>query len=95
MTESLKRFTIYKANWTNKANWNNWRKSPTPTLLEGCKIRSPVSGVWSPCGRKTEEADDTDKLEDDMNDKDPKVSKDYKDTKDELDIIQHNEHTNK
>ena len=70
-------------------------KAPPRPFFEGCKVRSPVSGVWSPCGRKTEEADDTDKLEDDMNDKDPKVSKDSKDTKDELDIIQHNEETSK
>ena len=26
----------------------------------GWKVRSPVSGVWSPYGRKTEEAEDID-----------------------------------
>ena len=33
--------------------------SPRP-FFEGCKVRSPVSGVWSPYGRKTEEAEDMD-----------------------------------
>ena len=27
---------------------------------EGCKVKSPVSGVWSPYRRKTEEAEDMD-----------------------------------
>ena len=27
---------------------------------QGRKVRSPVSGVWSPYGRKTEEAEDMD-----------------------------------
>ena len=35
------------------------RASPRP-FFEGCKVRSPVSGVWSPYGRKTEEAEDMD-----------------------------------
>ena len=33
------------------------RASPRP-FFEGCKVRSPVSGVWSPSGRKTEEAEE-------------------------------------
>ena len=35
------------------------RALPLP-FFEGWKVRSPVSGVWSPYGRKTEEAEDID-----------------------------------
>ena len=33
---------------------------PPRPFFEGRKVRSPVSGVWSPYGRKTEEAEDMD-----------------------------------
>ena len=34
--------------------------APPRPFFEGWKVRSPVSGVWSPYGRKTEEAEDMD-----------------------------------
>ena len=35
-------------------------RAPPQPFFEGCKVRSPVSGVWSPYGRKTKEAEDMD-----------------------------------
>ena len=35
-------------------------RAPHRPFFEGWKVRSPVSGVWSPYGRKTEEAEDMD-----------------------------------
>ena len=35
-------------------------RAPPRPFFEGWKVRSPVSGVWSPYGRKTEEAEDMD-----------------------------------
>ena len=32
-------------------------RAPPRPFFEGCKVRSLVSGVWSPYGRKTEEAE--------------------------------------
>ena len=34
--------------------------APPRPFFEGWKVRSPVSGVWSPYGRKMEEAEDMD-----------------------------------